>query len=98
MSSLEGKKCLQISLRDNDNDGDDVDKNDNDDDDDDDKTDGVLSFYRSAKDVEELFGGRIEAPNKTHILDNIFKGYDSRVRPYYRGKQADSKGLFQNDL
>ncbi|KAJ7378986.1 Glycine receptor subunit alpha-3 [Desmophyllum pertusum] len=39
-----------------------------------------------AKDVEELFRGRIEAPNKTHILDNIFKGYDNRVRPYYREK------------
>lgn len=39
-----------------------------------------------AKDVEELFRGRIEAPNKTHILDNIFKGYDKRIRPYYREK------------
>ncbi|XP_078353528.1 gamma-aminobutyric acid receptor subunit gamma-1-like isoform X2 [Oculina patagonica] len=40
----------------------------------------------SAKDVEELFAGRIEAPNKTIILDNIFKGYDNRVRPFYREK------------
>ena len=37
-------------------------------------------------DVEELFRGRIEAPNKTHILDTIFKGYDKRIRPHYRGK------------
>lgn len=35
---------------------------------------------------EELFNGRIEAPNKTYILENLFKGYDKRVRPYYRGK------------
>ncbi|XP_068677057.1 gamma-aminobutyric acid receptor subunit alpha-5-like [Montipora foliosa] len=37
-------------------------------------------------DVERHFRGRIEAPNKTHILDTIFKGYDKRVRPYYREK------------
>lgn len=37
-------------------------------------------------DVEELFRGRIEAPNKTHILDTIFKGYDNRIRPHYREK------------
>lgn len=41
---------------------------------------------RKHNDAEELFGGRIEAPNKTYILDGIFKGYDKRVRPHYRGK------------
>ena len=41
-----------------------------------------------AKYIEELFGRRIEAPNKTHILDSIFMGYDNRVRPYYRGENA----------
>ncbi|XP_068726599.1 gamma-aminobutyric acid receptor subunit gamma-1-like [Montipora capricornis] len=35
---------------------------------------------------EELFERKIEAPNKTHILDALFKGYDKRVRPHYRGK------------
>ena len=45
----------------------------------------------SVKCVEELFLERIEAPNKTHILDNIFRGYDNRIRPYYRGKHIKNK-------
>ncbi|CAH3030728.1 unnamed protein product [Porites evermanni] len=44
-----------------------------------------VSDNQGLKDThEELFNGRIEAPNKTYILENLFKGYDKRVRPYYR--------------
>ena len=47
----------------------------------------VFFAYCRLKDTdEELFNGRIEAPKKTYILENLFKGYDKRVRPYYRGK------------
>ena len=45
-----------------------------------------FAYCRLKDDHEELFNGRIEAPNKTYILENLFKGYDKRVRPYYRGK------------
>ncbi|XP_074610792.1 gamma-aminobutyric acid receptor subunit alpha-6-like isoform X3 [Acropora palmata] len=37
-------------------------------------------------DDHNRFDGRIEAPNKIHILNNIFKGYDKRLRPHYREK------------
>ena len=40
--------------------------------------------YRSSE-AEELFRHRIEAPNKTDIFAKLFKGYDNRVRPNYRG-------------
>ena len=40
--------------------------------------------YRSSE-TEELFRHRIEAPNKTDIFAKLFKGYDNRVRPNYRG-------------
>ena len=42
------------------------------------------------------FCGRTEAPNKTHILDTIFEGYDKRVRPHYRGKE-DIVFIFLNN-
>ncbi|XP_067026321.1 glycine receptor subunit alpha-3-like isoform X1 [Acropora muricata] len=32
------------------------------------------------------FDRRIEAPNKTLILNNLFKGYDKRLSPHYREK------------
>ncbi|KAM7427597.1 hypothetical protein ABFA07_021284 [Porites harrisoni] len=49
-----------------------------------------VSDNQGLKDThEELFNGRIEAPNKTYILENLFKGYDKRVRPYYREKPVN---------
>ena len=43
-------------------------------------------FRLILRDAEDLFRERIEAPNKTEVLDSIFKGYDKRMRPDYRGK------------
>ena len=46
----------------------------------------VRPFRLILRDAEDLFRGRIEAPNKTEVLGSIFKGYDKRMRPHYRGK------------
>ena len=49
-------------------------------------------FRLILRDAEDLFRERIEAPNKTEVLDSIFKGYDKRMRPDYRGKCDTSTG------